>query len=164
MLGYESWQRKRLRRVERRETLERMAQRVRDFRSLVAKDPQDRRAAGDRFLDGYSRDEKIWVALSQEPLFFAANQLGLKLPEDCCVTSNDPNGRTLTQSEAWTLKREIRKQRWKRVLNWPSLVLPAASAIVIGGCYERRSPDEDGPSSITEVSDSQWSPKRLVGR
>ena len=131
-----------MRRIEQRATLQRMAQRVIEFRSVVAREPQNRRSAGDDFLDGYSRDEKICVALSQEPLFFAAKQLGIRLPEDFGTMSSNSEDRTLTPFEEWMIRGEIRKQRWKRVLNWPSLVLPVVSAIIFRGCYERRSPDE----------------------
>ena len=140
MLGYESWQRKRLRHIEKQATLERMAQRVSKFCSLVAREPQDRCSAADEFLDGHSRDEKICVALSQEPLLFAAKQLGITLPEDCRAMSISPDDPTLTQYQEWMLRGAIRKQRWKRVLNWPSLVLPVVSAIIFRGCHERHSP------------------------
>lgn len=142
MLGFDSWQRKRLRRIEKRATLERMAQRVRDFSSLVTREPQNRHSAVNEFLDGYSRDETICVALSQEPLLFAAKQLGITLPESCHAISSSPDERTLTQLEEWLLRREIRKQRWKRVLKWPSLVLPIVSAIIFRDCHVRRSPDQ----------------------
>ena len=119
-----------------------MAQRVTDFCSLVAKEPKDRRSAAEEFRNGYSRDEKICVALSQEPLFFAAKQLGIKLPDDCLAMSSGPDDRLLTPFEEWMLRGAIRKRRWKCVLNWPSLVLPVVSAIIVRGCHERRSPDE----------------------
>ena len=157
MLGYESWQRKRLRRIEKRATLERMAQRVRDFSFLVTREPQNRRSAVDQFLDGYSRDETICVALSQEPLFFAAKQLGVKLPENCRAVSSSSDDRTLNQHEEWLLRKEIRKQRWKHVLNWPSLVLPIVSAIVSGVAMSGVHLISDTPSRFTNLSDSHGS-------
>lgn len=145
MLGYESWQRKRLRRIEQRATLERMAQRVSDFRSLVISEPQDRRSAVDHFLDDYSRDDKICIASSQEPLFFAAKYLGIRLPQDCRAMNGSPDGRTLTQCEEWMIRNEIRKKRWKYVLNWPTLLLPVVYAIIFRSHHERRSLDERQP-------------------
>lgn len=150
MLGYESWQQKRLRRVERRITLARMAQRVTVFRSVISEGSQDRRSAGHVFMDGYSRDERICVALSQEPLIFAAEQLGIQLPKDSCTMSHDSNDRVLSSFEEWMLRREIRKQRWKRVFSWSSLVTPVVSAIISRGCSERRLQVRDGLSRTTD--------------
>lgn len=142
MLGYESWQRKRLRRIEQRTTLDFMAQKVREFRCVVTQGSQDCRSAGYLFMDGYSRAEKRYIALSQEPLFFAAKQLGIPLPKDCRAMSSNSDVLILSFFEEWSIRRQIRKQRWKRIIGCPSLLMPIVSAMIFRGCCERCSPDE----------------------
>ena len=107
------------------------------FRCVVTEGSQDRRSAGNLFMDGISRDEKRYIAWSQEPLFFAAKQLGLPLPKDCHATASNSDVRILSSFEEWMIRGQIRRQRWKRIVRWPSLLLPVVSAMIFREHYER---------------------------